>query len=146
MIALDANVLLYAYHAGAPEHARAKTWLEQLFNSPEAVRLPWITIHAFLRISTNVRAFHQPLTMQEARDHVDTWLALPNVAVLEPSEHYWPTLRTLLVDAQVVGPLVTDAALAALAIEHGAILATTDRDFARFPGLKVQNPLMSPSG
>lgn len=142
MIALDANVLLYAYHAGSPEHPRAKAWLEKLFNSPEAVRLPWITIHAFLRIGTNPRVFRQPLTAQEARDHVDTWLALPNVAVLEPSEQYWPTLRGLLVSAQVSGPLVTDAALAALAIEHGAVLATTDRDFVRFPGLKTQNPLV----
>lgn len=141
MIVVDANVLLYAYHAGAPEHPRAKAWFEQLLNSREAVRLPWITIHAFLRIGTNPRAFRQPFTIQEARGHVDSWLGLPNVAILEPSELYWPTLRDVLVTAQVSGPLVTDAALAALAIEHGAILATTDRDFARFPGLKLQNPL-----
>ena len=141
MIVLDANVLLYAYHTAAPHHQRARRWLERTFSSGEQVRLPWATVLAFVRIGTNPRVFEHPLTMLEAIDHVESWLDLPNVGVLEPSERYWSILRDALVDAQVIGPLVSDAALAALAIEHGATLATTDRDFSRFAGLRILDPL-----
>jgi toxin-antitoxin system PIN domain toxin len=141
MILLDANVLLYAYHAADPHHERAKKWLERTLSSGEQVRLSWFSVLAFVRIGTNPRVFEHPLTIREAVDHVQSWLDLPNVSVLEPAERYWPLLRTALVDAQVSGPLVSDAALAALAIEHGATLATTDRDFSRFAGLKTLDPL-----
>ena len=141
MILLDANILLYAYHAGSPHHADARAWIEEAFSGTEPVRLPWTTIHAFLRIGTNPRVFEHPLGIDEARSHVDAWLAAPIVATIEPGERYWSILRELLVDAQVAGPLVSDAALAALAIEHGALLVTTDRDFNRFAGLKLLDPL-----
>ncbi|MGH7392816.1 MAG: type II toxin-antitoxin system VapC family toxin [Candidatus Rokuibacteriota bacterium] len=143
MILVDANVLLYAYHGRAAQHERCRAWVEAQFSSGEAVRLPWATIVAFLRVSTNPRVFERPLTTAEAEAAVSAWLALPSVAPIDPGERYWDVLRDLLLRAQVTGPLVTDAALAALAIEHGAVLCTTDRDFARFPGLRTLDPLES---
>jgi hypothetical protein len=141
VILLDATVLLYAYHRRAAQHERCRAWVEAEFSSGAAVRLPWATIVAFLRISTNPRVFERPLTTTEAEAAVSSWLALPSVSPVDPGERYWDVLRDLLHRAQVTGPLVTDAALAALAIEHGAGLCTTDRDFARFPGLRTINPL-----
>jgi hypothetical protein len=138
---VDANVLLYAYHRRAPQHERCRAWLEAEFSSGAAVRLSWLTIVAFLRISTNPRVFERPLSTAEAEGAVSSWLALPAVSTIDPGERYWGVLRDLLHRAQVTGPLVTDAALAALAIEHGAALCTTDRDFARFPGLRTLDPL-----
>jgi toxin-antitoxin system PIN domain toxin len=141
MTMVDANVMLYAYHRRAAQHERCRAWVETEFSSGAAVRLPWATIVAFLRISTNPRVFERPLTTTEAEAAVSSWLALPSVSSVDPGERYWDVLRSLLHGAQVTGPLVTDAALAALAIEHGATLCTTDRDFVRFPGLRTFNPL-----
>jgi hypothetical protein len=141
MTMLDANVLLYAYHRRAAQHERCRAWVEAEFSSGTAVRIPWATIVAFLRISTNPRVFERPLTTAEAETAVSSWLVLPAVSTIDPGERYWDVLENLLHRAQVSGPLVTDAALAALAIEHGATLCTTDRDFARFPELRTVNPL-----
>src|SRR5262245_14689848 len=138
---VDANVLLYAYQPRAAQHERCRAWVEAEFVSGTAVRIAWSTIVAFLRISTNARVFERPLSTAEAEAAVSAWLALPSVSTVDPGERYWDVLRDLLHRAQVTGPLVTDAALAALAIEHGATLCTTDRDFARFPGLRTLNPL-----
>jgi toxin-antitoxin system PIN domain toxin len=138
---VDANVLLYAYHRRAAQHERCRAWVEAEFSGGAAVRLPWATIVAFLRISTNARVFEHPLATAEAEAAVSSWLAVPSVSTIDPGERYWDILRELLHRAQVAGPLVTDAALAALAIEHGATLCTTDRDFTRFPGLRTVNPL-----
>ena len=106
------------------------------------VRFSWLTVWAFLRIITNPRVFERPLTMAEAEHHVSSWLAQPVAGILEPAERHWEILRPRS-DGQVSGPLVMDAALAAIAIEHGATLCTTDRDFARFPGLTWMNPIAS---
>lgn len=141
MIILDANVLLYAYHSGSQHHESCRAWLEAVLNGSEQVGLPWQTILAFIRIATNPRAFQRPLRTADAIEIVETWLACPPVMVVGPADHYWPLLKQQLTDAQVSGPLVTDAALASLAIEHGAVLCTTDRDFARFRGLKLLDPL-----
>lgn len=141
MILLDANVLLYAYDSRAAEHRAARRWLEATFSAAAPVGLCWQTILAFVRIGTNARLVRQTLTPAEAGTIVSQWLAAPAVVLLAPGDRYWGILSALLVSAQVSGPLVTDAALAALALEHGATLATTDRDFARFPGLKTLNPL-----
>jgi toxin-antitoxin system PIN domain toxin len=142
MILLDANLLLYAYHPQAPEHRRAAQWLESAFSGEDPVGLAWITIWAFIRIVTNSRVFERPLGTDEAVAIAGGWLSQPSAVLLEPGERYWAILRLLLVDGQVSGPLVTDAALAALALEHGAVLCTTDRDFSRFPSLKTLNPLL----
>jgi uncharacterized protein len=141
VILVDANVLLYAYHPRAAQHERCRAWVEAEFSSGAAVRIPWATILAFLRIGTSPRVFERPLTIAEAEAAVSSWLALPSVSPIDPGERYWDVLRDLLHAAQVTGPLVSDAALAALAIEHGATLCTTDRDFARFPGLRTLHPL-----
>ena len=140
MILVDANVLLYAYHPRDERHAACRRWLETTFSGLTPVGLPWLSIWAFLRIGTNPRAFEEPLGMQEARDIVSSWLDVPVVRVLEPGERYWDILSQLVLEARVTGPLVTDAALAALALEHGASVCTTDKDFLRFPGLAVIDP------
>jgi toxin-antitoxin system PIN domain toxin len=143
VILIDANLLIYAYDASSEFHGDARRWLEKRFSDPAPVRLSWSTIHAFLRLTTHPAVFTTTLTMSDASQIVDSWLALPSLGVLEPGNAYWAIFRRLLLEAQVRGALVMDAHLAALAIEHGATLYTTDRDFARFEGLRVVNPLRS---
>jgi uncharacterized protein len=141
LLLIDANLLVYAYHEQSPEHGASRQWLESVLSGTEPVRLAWTTIWAFLRIATHPRVFRRPLSATEAGDAVSAWLAQPNVAVLEPADRHWAILQDLLRRGQAGGPLVMHAALAALAVEHGATLCSTDRDFARFPGLKWVNPL-----
>jgi toxin-antitoxin system PIN domain toxin len=141
MILVDADLLLHPYNPRSRDHDGVRTWLELTLAGPELVRFAWLTCWAFLRISTNARVFEHPLTMAEAEAVVSSWLAQPAAGVLDPGERHWPILRSLAADGQIVGPLVMDAALAAIAIEHGATLCTTDRDFARFAGLSWKNPL-----
>jgi len=141
MILLDVNVLLYAYDARAEEHAKARQWLEDAFAERQPLCLAWVTILAYLRISTNPRSQANPLSVSEAVANVNEWLAYPSVAILNPGERHWSILTKLIADAQVRGPLVTDTHLAALAIEYGAQVCTADRDFARFTGLRLINPL-----
>lgn len=141
MILVDANLLLYAYHPRAEVHGAAKAWLESILSGTEPVRIAWLTLWAFLRISTNPRVFDRPLLPTEAAAVVSSWLNRTVAEVLEPGERYWTILQGLLDGDQVKGPLVMDAALAALAIEHGVTLHTTDGDFSRFAGLKWRNPL-----
>lgn len=145
MTLIDANLLLYAYNSSSEHHHRARGWLEEVLSKPEPVRLAWVSILAFLRIGTNSRAFESPLSTAEAISIVSEWLAQPALAILDPGERHWTILKDLLPQAQARGPLVMDAHLAALALEHGAILCTSDRDFARFPGLQMVNPLDAPA-
>ena len=141
MILVDANVLLYAYHRKAEQHDASRRWLEATLSSPELVRFAWLTLWAFVRIGTNPRVFERPLSISEAQATVSSWFAQPNVGILEPGERHWQILQGLLREGQTTGPLVMDAVLAAIAIEHGATLCTTDRDFSRFSTLKWTNPL-----
>lgn len=143
MILVDANLLIYAYHADSPDHAASRRWLEDALGGNEFVRLAWLTVWAFLRISTHPRVFEKPLNASDAQAVVASWFAQPVCGIAEPGEHHWTILRDLAKVGQATGPLLMDAALAAIAIEHGATLCTTDRDFARFPGLKWKNPLES---
>jgi toxin-antitoxin system PIN domain toxin len=144
MILIDANILIYAYNPAADQHAAAKRWLEAVIAGSTPVRLAWVTVLAFVRIMTHTQVFRRPFSMQEAVSIVDEWLAHPTVSILEPEDRHWSILRGLLVSAQATGPLSTDAFLAALAIEHGATLFTTDRDFVRFPDVTVLDPLRRP--
>jgi toxin-antitoxin system PIN domain toxin len=137
---LDANILLYAYNSDSVHHQACRAWLEEAFNGDDSLGLPWQTILAFIRISTNTRATSRPLTGERACSIASGWLERPNVAIIDGGERFWPLLRGLTVEAQVSGPLVTDAALAALALEHGAVLCSTDRDFRRFRGLRLYDP------
>ena len=140
---VDANLLLYAYDPNAAQHEASRIWLEKALSGSSLVRFAWITLWAFLRIATNPRVFERALSMAEAERHVSSWLAQPSAGILEPGERHLEILRQLTRDGQASGPLVMDAALAAIAIEHGATLCTTDRDFARFPGLTWTNPIVS---
>lgn len=141
MILADANLLLYAYNADASKHEPARLWLEASLSSAEPFAVSWQTITAFIRIGTNVKAFPRPLSIREAGEIVAQWLERPNVTILQPGARHWEIFARLLDEGQVSGALVMDAHLAALAIEHGATLLTTDRDFARFNNLRVVNPL-----
>jgi uncharacterized protein len=141
VIVLDANILLYAYDTSSEHHAKARAWIEQIFSSGVPIGLPWQTVAAFLRVVTNPRLPGKRFTPQEAAELVDQWLEQPNVRLLAPGDQHWVLLRQLLLDGQARGPLVTDAQLAALTTEYGGILHTTDRDFARFSGLRFTNPL-----
>jgi toxin-antitoxin system PIN domain toxin len=138
MMLPDANLLLYAFHPRAAQHRASREWLEDELSGRDLVRFAWLTLWAFLRLSTNPKVFEQPLSSVEAAAAVSSWLERPNVAVTEPGDRYWDILRRLLDDGQCAGPLVM---VAALAIEHGATLYSTDRDFSRFPGLSWRNPL-----
>lgn len=141
MTLVDANVLLYAYDGGNPQHERARVWWEKTLSEPYPVRLAWITIVAFIRIGTHPRIFRGPMTVEESVRHVSTWMARPMFGVLEPGGGHWEIYSRLLARSQAGANLAPDAHLAALALEHGATLYTTDRDFARFEGLKFENPL-----
>ncbi len=141
MTLLDANLLLYAYNSKAPQQAAVSKWLTELLESNVTIGLPWVTIWAFIRISTNARLWDKPRSAQEAFGIVGEWLALPGVVLLQPGPRHFDVLRSLVLQHQASGPLVTDATLAALAMEHGATLASTDQDFSRFAGLRWVNPL-----
>jgi len=141
MILTDANLLLYAYNTSAPEHSRARAWLEASLSRPEPFALCWATIGAFLRLVTHRAVFPAPFSIEEAVRIVDSWLARPMVVLLEPGARYWGILRPLLEETASRGPLVADALLAALALEHGAALATHDQDFRRFTGLATVDPI-----
>lgn len=141
MILTDANLLLYAYNRDATEHEVARTWLEEQLSLSDLFCFSWQTVTAFLRISTNPRAFAHPFSVTEVTTIVAEWLERPQSLMLTPGERHLEIFSDLLTIGQTTGPLVMDAHLAALAIEHGCVLATTDRDFARFPGLQTKNPL-----
>jgi toxin-antitoxin system PIN domain toxin len=137
---LDANILLYAYDSISTHHVVCRPWLDAALNSEETVALPWQTLLAFVRIATNPRAVRQPLSGPDACRIVNSWLERPNVAVVGAGDRFWEIFQAHVSDAQVSGPLVTDAALAALAFEHGATVCSTDSDFRRFRGLKLLDP------
>jgi toxin-antitoxin system PIN domain toxin len=145
VILVDANLLLYAYHPRAAQHEKSRVWLEAVLSGPDLVRFAWLTLWAFLRIVTNPRAFERPLSTSEAEAAMSSWLAQPVAGIVEPGERHWEILCGLVRDGQATGPLVMDAVLAAIALEHGATVCTTDRDFSRFPGIKWMNPLAANS-
>ncbi len=141
MIIVDVNLLIYAYDTTCPAHNQARAWLESVLSGDEIVGLPWQSVSAFLRILTYPEISRDRFSMQRAVAIVDQWLTLSHVRMLSPGEGHWAVFRGMLVEGGVRGRLTGDAALAALAIEHGGILYTNDRDFARFPGLRWVNPL-----
>jgi uncharacterized protein len=140
LIVVDANLLIFAYDTHSPHHEKSRSWLERAFSGPETVGLPWQAIAAFLRISTNPR-LPRARSASEAAREVEHWLEQPNVRILSPGEDHWHTLRQMMFEGQAFGPLVSDAQIAALTIENGAVLYSSDRDFARFPALRWVNPL-----
>ena len=141
MIAPDANLLIYASHPTSKFHIASKAWLEELLSSSETVGLPILSIYAFLRFMTNPGIHPRPATFRQATEIVDSWLALPHVRILHPGDRNWSLLKQLGVETRASGNFITDAAVAAIAMEYGAVIHTNDRDFARFPGLRWHNPL-----
>lgn len=141
MTLLDANILLYAHNTHVPQHEAATKWLVVLAQSTEPIGLCWLTLWAFLRISTNPRVWPSPMPIADAWRLVNQWLAQPGTVLIHPGPRHAEILEKLMVGERATGPLVSDAALAALAIEHGAVLASADRDFSRFPGLRWINPI-----
>ncbi len=141
MILVDANILLYAEDSLNPLNQQARAWWDDKLSGSEDVCLCWVVLSAFIRIGTNPRVFEQPLSLEQALSRVQSWLNQPCTRVVRPTDRHWTVFKQMLVGGQAVANLVTDAYLAALAIEHGCVLASTDSDFARFPKLKWRNPL-----
>lgn len=136
----DANVLIYAVNVDAPHHARSREALEEALSGSEPVGLPWISILAFLRITTRRAIFASPLSSSDALAYVESWLAQPPAETVAPGPNHWPLFQTLVKASGTAGNLTSDAHLAALAIEGGWTLVSTDHDFRRFTGLRLWNP------
>jgi len=138
---VDANLLLYAVDESSVHHQRAREWLTEVLNGHRRVALPWLALAAFVRISTNPRASDQPLSPGEAWRHVTDWLACDVTWIPNPTDHHADVLGSLLLRYDLRANMVTDAQLAALAIEHGLALCSADTDFARFSEIRWVNPL-----
>jgi toxin-antitoxin system PIN domain toxin len=143
LILVDANLLIYAHVEDAPHHEAAHAWLDEQLNRGPRVGLPWPSLLAFLRLTTNPRVFERPLSATQAWEQVEAWLSVPSVWLPGPTERHQQVLGTLLRQSGATGNLVPDAHLAALALEHGLTLCSTDGDFGRFRDLRWLNPLAS---
>lgn len=141
MILLDVNVLVYAHRADTERHAEYKTWLENLWAMPSAYAVSEIVLSGCLRIITHHRVFDPPTPLDQALAFVDQVRSRPNAVILAPGGRHWGIFTDLCRSTEAKGNLVPDAYLAALAIESGSELVTTDRDFARFPSLRWRHPL-----
>lgn len=142
MILVDANLLVYAKFSDLPQHARARTWLETRLNAPGKVGIPWQSLLAYLRLSTNARLFARPLSSSAAWQDVESWLDHPRVFVPEPTADHGSILGKLVKQSNATGNLIPDANLAAIAIAHGLTVCSTDSDFARFQDVDWLNPLV----
>jgi toxin-antitoxin system PIN domain toxin len=134
----DVNVLLYGANKASAQHKQARGWLEAAFGEPRGVGLPWVTLLGFIRLSTRKGILAKPLAVEDSLNLVRDWLEEPQSRILHPTERHLQILARLLIAAGTAGNLTTDAHLAALAIEHGATLASFDRDFERFAGLDFE--------
>ena len=143
MIAVDTNVLVYAHREDSPWHSAAYACIERLAQGRGAWAMPWPCLHEFLAIVTHPRIYEPPTPLGKALSQVDAWLEAPGLVLLCESGDHWSDLRALLAGGRVIGGQVHDARIAAICRQHGvAELWTADRDFSRFPDLKVRNPLV----
>jgi len=145
VILIDANLLLYARDSQSDRHDRAREWLTAQLNGSARVGLPWASLIAFVRIATHPRVYDRPLTAKQAWSQVEEWLSAGTAWIPVPTQRHGSILGDLIRRHDIRGNLVTDAALAALAIEHGLELCSADSDFARFPEVKWRNPLLPES-
>lgn len=141
MILVDANLLLYAEDSLSSQHEAAREWWDEQLSGTDPVALCWPVLTAFIRIATNARLHRRPLTLKEAIGRVQSWLDQPCVRIIEPTEQHWPIFQKVLHRGGATANLVSDAHLAALAVEHNCELHSTDADFARFAPLKWKNPI-----
>ena len=141
MILPDINLLIYALDDTSKHHSRAKQWWENQLSGSQLIGFSWTVLLGLIRLVTNPRIYVNPYSPSEILGVVGTWLEQPHVKIIHPSDQHFALLAKLIEQVGTAGNLTTDAHLAALAIERGLILQTTDADFARFPGLKWNNPL-----
>jgi uncharacterized protein len=141
VILIDANLLVYAHVVSMPQHQAAVSWFDQKLNGTAIVALPWQSLLSFARLVTNPRLFERPLSVATAWEQIESWLNCPVVRIPNPGERYREILARLMATSVDRSNLIPDAQLAALAIENGFILCSSDRDFARFSGLRWENPL-----
>jgi toxin-antitoxin system PIN domain toxin len=143
VILVDANILLYAEDQLSPQHDAARAWWDAQLSGDAPVCLCWTVLGAFIRIGTNPRVFDHPLSLDQALFRVQSWLDQSCTRIVNPTERHWTVFQKMLREGQAVANLVTDAHLAALAVEHGCELISTDSDFSRFSGIRWRNPLTS---
>lgn len=141
MILVDANLLLYAEDSLSEHHEPARVWWDAQLSGSAPVGLCWPVVSAFIRIGTNARLHQRPLTLKEATERVQSWFNQPCVRVVQPTDQHWTLFQQMLREGKAVGNLVSDAHLAALAVEHNGVLYSSDADFSRFKGLKWKNPI-----
>ena len=141
MILPDLNLLLYAYNPHMPQHGAARSWWERTMNGEELIGMPLEVAFGFIRVATNPRLGPAKVASVDARRVVEGWLDLPQARVLTPGPRHFSRVMDWMAAAMAAGPVLSDAILAAYAVEHRATLCTNDADFSRFPGLQWKNPL-----
>lgn len=142
MIAVETNLLVYAHREDSPWHEAAWHAVRGLAEGRAPWAIPWACVHEFLAIVTHPRIYRSPTPVATAVDQVSAWLESPSLLLLSEPTGYWQATRSLLEAGRVAGPLVHDARIAALCLQHGVDeLWSADRDFSRFPSLTVRNPL-----
>lgn len=141
MILVDANLLIYAHVKSFPQHEQARSWLDARLNGDDPVGLPWPCLLAFLRITTNPKMFERPEPISAAWSQVESWLSAERVWIPSPTARHQEILGRLLSGSKIRGNLVQDVHLAAISIEHGLTLCSTDADFAKFIGVRWINPI-----
>lgn len=141
MIVPDINLLVYAYNSGATNHAEARRWWEDTVNGDRRVGLPWAVVNGFVRLMTNPKVVAPPMSAPAAVDFVKSWFQYAHIIPVNPGVRHLEYLRQNLDAAGVGANLVTDAHIAAVAMEYQAEVHSNDADFGRFPGLRWVNPL-----
>ena len=142
MIAVDTNILVYAHRRDSPFHDAAVAWIRDVAEGVQPWAIPWPCIHEFFSIATHPRVYDPPSTTGQACAQIDAWLQSPSLVLIGEGSTHWTTLRALVTEGKVAGPLVHDARIAALCLASGVTeLWALDRDFSRFPALKARNPL-----
>lgn len=143
MIAIDTNILVYAHRGDSPWHSAARLCITELAESRTPWAIPWPCLHEFLGVVSHPRIYAPPTPIEKATEQIDAWLESHSVVLLSESEDYWRELRPILATARVSGPQIHDARVVALCLQHGVReLWTADRDFSRFPSVRIRNPLV----
>jgi toxin-antitoxin system PIN domain toxin len=142
MVAVDTNVLVYAHRGDSTWHARADEVIQALAEGSSAWAIPWPCLYEFLAIVTHPGIYRPPTPLKDALIQINHWLESPTLILLHEGEGFWDTAQALIARSAVQGGAVHDARVAALCLHHGVrALVSADRDFSRFPALRIENPL-----